>query len=705
MFGDAALALRAAGRSRDSVTPVEKVIALLHRLEAQVTQEGQNEATEYDKFACFCKEQADFTLHAIEKSNKTTNMMTATIEELADDLVELGIEIRDLGARIATIDTAVSEEKGNRSLEHGKYKNDAANLTDAIAAMEDAIASLQASKGALVNAKVDFAQLSKATGGFISGSKLERIVAATTSKQQPAAYEYNSNEIIDLLQDLLATFKRKKKELDEVEFEAMDISSKKVLALVNERKFKKRAKSEKEELEGQKSEQKAETEAAKAAEETARADDEEYQADLVQQCANRATEWDQRSQARSAELTAMAKAIEILKASVSTTYSANKKLVGFTQRHSLSKDDPSSRAAETIGKNSTNATVSAISLLQFSGTGKASASVQRALARINDVANRLGSSVLASIAAKIGLQEDHFVKVRGLIKDLIARLEEQALAEKDQKNWCDEEMERVVETRDGEQSVIEQQSATISEKKALEASLLQEIATLAKEIASLQRALNEATELRTEEKAVNEKTVVDAEAGKVAVEQALEVLRGFYGSGNDASFIGVVGKSKYEPYKPANSDREGKTVADRAPTMSYSGDYTGKQAESNGVIGLLEVILSDFERTGNTVKEQELASQSDFDGFESDTQRAVEAKNTEKGTKEAEKTSTEDAIMSATDDLKTATNLHESAIKELETLQKSCVDGEESWEERKAQREKEIEALKEAMHILDTWQE
>jgi len=33
-----------------------------------------------------------------------------------------------------------------------------------------------------------------------------------------------------------------------------------------------------------------------------------------------------------------------------------------------------------------------------------------------------------------------------------------------------------------------------------------------------------------------------------------------------------------------------------------------------------------------------------------------------------------------------------------------CVEGEETWEERKAKREQEIEALKQALQILDEWQ-
>merc|ERR1719364_56831 len=99
-------------------------------------------------------------------------------------------------------------------------------------------------------------------------------------------------------------------------------------------------------------------------------------------------------------------------------------------------------------------------------------------------------------ALMIRLKEDHFVKVRGMIKDLVAKLEADASAEADQKAWCDEEMEKSTSKRDENIGAMEGDLASKSSAEAKIAKLEEEIATLMSEVAELTKALNEATQLR-----------------------------------------------------------------------------------------------------------------------------------------------------------------------------------------------------------------
>merc|ERR1719198_2756423 len=85
-------------------TPMEKVISLLKDLAAKVTAEGKKEAAAYDKYACFCKEQADEKLYAIEKSEAKIKTLKATIKELDTSIAALNSDISDLSKRITEIE-------------------------------------------------------------------------------------------------------------------------------------------------------------------------------------------------------------------------------------------------------------------------------------------------------------------------------------------------------------------------------------------------------------------------------------------------------------------------------------------------------------------------------------------------------------------------------------------------------------------------
>merc|ERR1711937_446591 len=111
-------------------------------------------------------------------------------------------------------------------------------------------------------------------------------------------------------------------------------------------------------------------------------------------------------------------------------------------------------------------------------------------------------------------QIDHFVKVRGLIKDFIAKLDAEAEAET--KSFCDKEMSKAISTRDAEQAKIETYAADISRTEAEMAQLKSEIEILSEEIAGLYKSLKEAEELREAEKAENMKTLSEAEEGLAA---------------------------------------------------------------------------------------------------------------------------------------------------------------------------------------------
>jgi chromosome segregation ATPase len=295
---------------------------------------------------------------------------------------------------------------------------------------------------------------------------------------------------------------------------------------------------------------------------------------------------------------------------------------------------------------------------------------------------------------KVHSQEDHFVKVRTLIKDLLAKLEADAEAEATQKGFCDIEMKKAIDQRDEQQGIVESSTAALAMMEAKVQQLTEEIATLSQQISDNKKALNEATTLREEEKAENEVTIADAEAGKAAVESAISVLKGFY----ENAFVQV------KKYTPPNSDRSGATVSDLAPETFANEDYKGSQDSSKGIIGLLEVILSDFDRSIATVTDEEETNQGEFEKFKQENEDDTTEKENSVTKKNGTIKDTEADIVDMKDALNSADESLKSALSELEKLHSMCVAGEESYAERVEKRNKEIAALKEAHAILEDWQ-
>jgi len=662
---------------------MEKVIGLLKDLSAKVTAEGKKEAAQYDKYACFCKEQADEKLYAIEKSEAKIKDLKAEIEELDTAIAELNAEISDLSKSISRLEGEIKKKTKKREKEHDAYLVKAKDMNEAIDACAAAIEALKDSKASMKGAKTS--GLMQLTDGLVKAVKKQPMLAlapkavALLSKLGDKAapkFQYQSNDIIATLEDLLADFKEMKKNLDVDEFEVNSAFEKNKLSLSNEKKFAEQERAEKEAVVESKTEQ---LEAAKADrdEETEDMDaDQSFLDVLTGECEAKAALFDQRSSTRADELKALSEATAELQSGAAPNFEANKKLVGLQKSKA-----PSSPV-----------TLVQIRSVQNQQTGREVA-IQKVRSYLDGAADRTGSVVLSAIAVRVRVAEDHFVKVRGLIKDLIQKLKEDAKAEATQKNICDKDMADALSDRDKANSQIEIANGKITSLTAKKNALLDEIDVLNKEISELQKALLEATELRAEDKADNEKTISMSDAGAESVKLALGILKKFY----DNAFLQT---SKYVPPK---SDREGNTVGDLAPD-AFGEKYHGSQSESKGIIGILDVILSDFERTSKKTASDEKEAQEEFEKFEKDTKDEVKEKNKKVKKNEGKVADAESDILDQQQALKDAEKLLDSATEALEDLEVMCVKGEETWEERKQKREEEIEALKEALNILEDWQ-
>merc|ERR1719396_279612 len=161
-----------------------------------------------------------------------------------------------------------------------------------------------------------------------------------------------------------------------------------------------------------------------------------------------------------------------------------------------------------------------------------------------------------------------------MISDIITKLEAEAGADAKQKAYCDNEMADTTAKKEEKTGVIEKLSTKIDQMTARSAQLKSSTATLQKELADLVATQKEMDKLRKEENALFSIQKKDLTAGIAGVEIALKTLREYY---------------------------------------AQDKDHEAKEGAASGIIGLLEVVLSDFTKSLAEITAAEDSAQSEYE--------------------------------------------------------------------------------------------
>merc|ERR1719198_2300167 len=116
---------------------------------------------------------------------------------------------------------------------------------------------------------------------------------------------------------------------------------------------------------------------------------------------------------------------------------------------------------------------------------------------------------------------------------------------------------------------------------------------------------------------------------------------------------------------------------------------------------MLDVIISDFERTVKVTTANEKDALREFTEFEKTTKTSITSKTRSKEQDEASLKSTTIMITEDMDFLEKHVKMLDDVLREIEDLKPACIDTGMSYEERVQKRRDEIEALGEALCQLD----
>merc|ERR1719420_350604 len=691
------------------MSAVDKVIALLEELQAKVMSEGEEEAKTYNKFACFCKDTTAEKTESIEKGQDEKGSLTATIGELSAKRDELDAKIEALVKEIKEAEAAMKAAAEQRAKTLAEYEKNEADLRGAIDALEGAIQVLKASKTpsllqlqTVAKTVRKAALMAEALG--LGGTMAQRAVAMLlqeTPEVPMQDYDFHSDGIIATLEKLLKDFGNEKAEIDAAEVKSVAEHD----AFMQEKTdFVKRKNAELEDTKKAKSETQEEIASTSAALTTVAAvllDDQEYLKELAAMCELKAKTWDQRTQCRQDELSALTAAISIIKGAVSEKTTAA--TIRFAQQgvsvrlaaavagnegamEAAEDEEPLAFLQKQAGKPRALLALLAQSRM-VSGTPSEQGK-QVVVDLLRSRGKQLKSTLLTSLASQIAA--DPFAKVKKLIQELIERLLTEASNEANQKGWCDKSISDAEQKRDYAAKALEELNGQMAKLEARRDKLAEELSVLADEIAEIEAARAKAEKMRADEKAENANTVEEASAGLSAVEQAIDILSKFYKTAaKNTVELQVSGP------------------ADDAPETGFKGGeaYTGAQGTAGGILGMLDVIKSDFERTISETEKAEAQAERDFLEFMTVSGQSLAEKKTAEEEKTRQKDDAEEKLAAADEAMQSQTTLLQKSLEELLELKPVCIDTGMSYEERVAMREEELEALKKALCILMNYSE
>jgi len=640
--------LALASAAQVEVTPVQKVVTLLNGMLERGKKEKHEEQVTYAAEKQSCDDTQAEKKTSIKESGQKIDGLKAEIEKDAADVASL---TREIAAHDKDSSTWTGDKKAAssvRAIEKSDYATLHKDYSESIDAISRAIAVLKKQSGDTKQASlIQVSALQKlslipddaknAIDMFVQQG--EEDLSESVAAPEANGYEFQSSGVVDMLSKLHSKFIDERTSIEKKEANsrnAFDLFSQDMDAQIKQAGKDKSSKSV---TKASTLKHKADSTADKKSSETLKADDSKFLSDLTSTCSTKASDFQSRQELRTGEIQAIEKAIAIISGSA-VSGSATKHLPGLVQESTSLSQLRSSLNAQMQ---------------------------QRVSQYLESRAATLNSRVLAAVAQHAGANP--FDKVQKMIKGMVTKLLTQANEEAGHKGYCDTELATNKQTRTEKTDEVATLTAQIESLSASIAKLTSSIAQLGEQVASLDAAMAKSVSERTDEKAKNSATVTDAQEAQTAVAQALTVLKEFYAKAAEAtSFI-------------------------QAP-------YNGQQGESAGVLGMLDVIASDFARLESETNAAEATAEKAQDKFMEDSKVSKATKSAQVENKTEKVQDQKQALTVANSDLEGTQTQLSAALTYFDKLKPSCVNEGVTYAERVRKRKEEIESLQESLKIM-----
>jgi len=321
--------------------------------------------------------------------------------------------------------------------------------------------------------------------------------------------------------------------------------------------------------------------------------------------------------------------------------------------------------------------------LQLRGGLARASSLKSKVAKLEEMSSRMKNSqfslAVLQLRAGNGTRTDPYVEIRKVIQNLVDTMEATVANRSSVKAQCDGIQAKNNKAKADSQGEIDELLVEIESEEAFLSKTTKDVAELEKDISELKDNLAEAEKLRAEEKASNEASIKEAVDGLAAATAAKSTLSAYYGGSNSKVNVGLVQVSQPEV---------------------VTGDYKDEAASrSSGILGMLDVVIFDFETAKTKTQDEEKKAASDQKEFLSKSN--VDTK-TKEGTLFGKNRDIKSKMASLTANkgkLDDQDKINLAAKQALEESKAMC--DQDSYEVRKEERDSNIASLKEILSDIE----
>eukprot|EP00933_Yihiella_yeosuensis_P016764 TRINITY_DN141_c1_g1_i2.p1 TRINITY_DN141_c1_g1~~TRINITY_DN141_c1_g1_i2.p1 ORF type:complete len:685 (+),score=286.78 TRINITY_DN141_c1_g1_i2:89-2143(+) len=650
--------LQAVAADGDAVNPIQKVLSMIAELQEKVEADGALEAKAYDEYAKFCVVTKRDTGYEIQTAEKDVEELQATIAKSSSD-------VESTGNRAAELQDAISKAESDLATATDVSKKEQADFKAAIAELKSSIDMLGRATKTLKDKLKGSALLQQPVQGK-EGSLLQALNAVMDAaalpngdktslvalvQQAPAApaYEAKSGGIIQVLEEMKEKARSDMDDIEQQSSKALHSFKMEEQALQAQISADKKEQQEVNSLKAEAQEEKA---TAESSLQVAAKDLEEDKTTLAKyeaSCQQADESFAATKKSRAEEVKALTKATDVIKektgAAESSTYKAG-------------------------------------SFIQISASKSATPGEFELADKVRKLAQKHPSSDMTKLANNIESllqtgepEKDVFAEIKELISKMIADKKAQAQKDSTKKAYCETEKAKTKEKLDELQTSNDKLGAKIDKKESEAATLKSEADTLASELIALVKQQQDMDTNRVQEREVYAKTHKDLSDGLDGVRMALKVLRDYY----------------------QGTSQSGASLAQMdPPSFGHSAD----EGASTGIIGMLEVVESDFSRDLVAAETEEESAEEEYVKLTDQNKVTKIEKENEQKFKAETSASITQAIQEKITDKEALAEELAAVVKYSKSLEEQCLEGGLTYEERVAAREAEIAGLKEALKTI-----